>query len=256
MNDAQHDRIRREFRKQAGGWAAEPVSDNERWVVERLDLAPAHRVLDVGAGTGLIARAVAPHAASVVAVDLTPDMLEGGRAAALAAGLTNVQFRRGAVEALPVDGAAFDRVVCRWLIHHLATPADAVREMRRACAPGGQVAVIDIVAPDDAAVAATYNHLERVRDPSHTVALRAAELEALVAGAELAPMRVEARDVPMELEQWLGFAAATAGARDEIRGAIEAELAGGVPTGMQPYRRDGAVWFTHVWRMVTARAEA
>jgi ubiquinone/menaquinone biosynthesis C-methylase UbiE len=148
-------------------------------MVERLRLQPHFAVLDVAAGTGHLSRAMAPHVARVVAVDLTPEMLAEGRREAARQGLTNVVFEPGMAEHLPYDEGAFDLVVSRFALHHFAEARRPLQEMARVCRRGSRVAIIDLVSPDDPAVAATYNHLERLRDPSHTRALAAAELRAL-----------------------------------------------------------------------------
>ena len=63
----------------------------------------------------------------------------------------------------------------------ITSPMHVVRRRRwYAHVDGGRVALIDMVSPDDPAVALTYNHLERLRDPSHVRALTADELQGLV----------------------------------------------------------------------------
>ena len=71
-----------------------------------LDLAAvigSERVLDAGCGPGHTALTFAPHVAEVVGVDLSDAMLAQGRQLAAERSLTNVEFREGDVEALPVE---------------------------------------------------------------------------------------------------------------------------------------------------------
>ncbi|HEX3607178.1 MAG TPA: methyltransferase domain-containing protein [Candidatus Dormibacteraeota bacterium] len=108
-------------------------------------LTPGADVLDVGCGPGTItvdlARRVAP--GRVVGIDRAPDVLEAARRDA--AGAAGVEFVEGDVYALPVEDAGFDVVHAHQVLQHLADPVAALREMRRACRPGGVVAARDSV---------------------------------------------------------------------------------------------------------------
>jgi SAM-dependent methyltransferase len=83
-----------------------------------------YRLLDVGCGVKPYYPWFEPYAAEYVGVDL------GGNPAA---------ELEGAVEALPVDDASFDVVLCTQVLEHCDDPAQAVRELRRVVKPGGRV---------------------------------------------------------------------------------------------------------------------
>ena len=128
------------------GVADEVVGGLGTVLVDTVDVQPGQRVLDVAAGTGTSARPAARRGADVTATDLTPELLEVGRAAADAEGLT-LTFEVADAEHLPYADAAFDVVMScigvRFAPHH----QDAADELLRVCRPGGTVGVLSW-APD------------------------------------------------------------------------------------------------------------
>jgi SAM-dependent methyltransferase len=254
MRETQHDVVRREFGQQAAHFGEPGLTlsnqDYLRWMVGELDLQPHLHVLDVAAGTGHLSRAIAPHVRRVVALDLTPEMLAQGRREAEQEGLVNVVFESGQAEHLPYENEVFDLVVTRFSLHHFADVLGPMREMVRVCRRGGRVAVIDLVSPDDPATAATHNHLERLRDPSHVRALAAGELQQLMCDAGLSIIHVSSRDVEVHLDRWLDLTHTAPAARAAIREALSEDLQGLKATGMRPYMDNQELKFLHPWLMV------
>jgi ubiquinone/menaquinone biosynthesis C-methylase UbiE len=136
-------------------------------MVETANLTGVERVLDAGCGAGHTALAFAPHAAQVVAYDLTPSMLEQVEELAAERRVSSVVAREGDVEHLPFADGEFDLVVSRYSAHHWGNPAAALREFRRVLKPGGRFILSDIVAQDVPVIDTYLQTIEVLRDPSH-----------------------------------------------------------------------------------------
>ncbi len=108
-------------------------------------LRPDHQLLDVGCGPGSITvdlAALVPQG-RVLGVDAVATVLDQGRAAAQARGLSNVTFEPADVYQLPYPDNSFDVVYAHQVLQHVARPVEALTEMHRVLRPGGLVAVRD-----------------------------------------------------------------------------------------------------------------
>ena len=241
---SQHNRIREAFNQQAADWgkSLRELTNDLTNVAAALDLKDDYVVLDVASGTGLLSEAIAPHVDRVIAVDITPAMMQQAQNR----GIENNQFTLGAAERLPYAPDTFDRVVTRYSLHHMVDPQVIVYEMYRVCRLGGQLMVMDLAAPEDSAVAEVYNHLERVRDPSHTMALSLSSLEALFKGAGFNQINHSVGQLPeRDLEGWFDLAQTPEDQRQIVRDSLQTEVDGGSNTGFNAGIRDGSLTFRH-----------
>lgn len=110
-------------------------------LVETIDVRPGQRVLDVAAGTGTSAIPSARRGADVVATDLTPELLDVGRAQAEAEGL-DVTWQTADAEALPFADADFDVVLSSIGVMFAPHHQLAADELIRVCRPGGTIGVL------------------------------------------------------------------------------------------------------------------
>ncbi len=249
--------IQEQFSQQAANWDAYVVSGgNEHalaWSLENLELRPDMRVLDVAAGTGVLARGMAPMVAQAVAVDVTPKMVARGGQLAAEEGLTNVTFDLGDARSLPYEDESFSLVACRLAMHQVENPGMCLREMVRVCRSGGHVAIIDLTTSEDPATAEAHNRLERLRDPSHTNALPVSRLRAMAEECGLEIARTSAFEAQRSVESWMDMTQTPDESRALILRHLQSELSGGPETGMYPYLEDGQLMFRHRWAMLVCR---
>lgn len=113
---------------------------------QQMRLAPGHRVLEVGCGTGDDVRRIAVEvgpSGSVLGVDASQAMLDEARRRAEGTGLA-VEFQIGDACALDIADASFDSVRAERVLIHIPEPRVAVAEMARVTRPGGRVVLFDV----------------------------------------------------------------------------------------------------------------
>ena len=221
------DAILDQFTRQATPFStAAGIKDEQalRLLVESTGAGPDDIALDVACGGGLVVCAFAQVVRHATGIDLTPAMIERARALQQENGLTNVTWHLGDVLPLPFADGSFSIVTSRFAFHHFLDPRSVLAEMRRVCAPGGRVAVVDTDASADPVKAAEFNRMEKLRDPSHVRAMPRAELMGLFSLVGLAPPRAAAYQLESDLESLLGRSFPLPGDADKIRKLFAASL--------------------------------
>ncbi len=179
------------------------------------------RVLDLGCGAGHTALAFAERCAEVVALDLTPAMLDQTAALARERGLENLRCQEGDASALPFPDDCFDVVASRLSAHPYADPQGAVHEAARVLAPGGVFLLSDAVAPEDPACDSFLNAFELLRDPSHVRDHKISEWHAMFRAAGLVPETLEQLPIHQDFEPWVERIGTSPGAVTGLRALFD-----------------------------------
>jgi SAM-dependent methyltransferase len=145
-------------------------------------LLPPLDVADLGCGDGYLTIETARWARRVVAIDRSRDVLGRGRELAARRGVGNITWKRGDLQAVPLDDSSMDVALLSQALHHAEDPAVALGEAVRILRPGGRVLVLDLRSHDQTWV--------RDRLGDHVLGFDDEELAALLSDVGLTGVQV------------------------------------------------------------------
>lgn len=127
---------------EAGDFAevAKHIGATAEQFVDRLEIEPGMKVLDVACGSGNLAVVAAGKGADVTGVDIAENLIATARKRAADLGL-DIKFDHGDAEAMPYDDSSFDLVMTMFGAMFAPRPDVAASEMLRVCKPGGRIAM-------------------------------------------------------------------------------------------------------------------
>jgi len=144
-------------------------------LIQRADVRPDMRVLDLGCGTGTLTVMIKQQqpGAEIVGIDPDPEMLDRARSKAGRAGV-EIAFDQGFASDLPYLDGRFDRVLASMMTHHLAPNAkrQAFAEVLRVLRPGGQFHIVDFGPPRSAAMRLMTSIMSRLEETEDNFAGR------------------------------------------------------------------------------------
>ena len=221
-------------------------------ILELMNPDKSWQVLDVATGTGHTAFALAPFVASVLATDITPEMLEKAGQLATERELSNVMLEIADAADLPYSENSFDLVTCRIAAHHFADVGRFVSEATRVLRQNGHLVVVDNIVPPGA-VGNYVNALERFRDPSHVRCLSLEEWTSQFERAGLAVEHQETLAKQLDFDFW-------AQRHDHVMKAyLRAILTEGntaVKIFLDPHENEGSIAFRLVEGLTVGRKMA
>ena len=107
-------------------------------------LLPPVELADLACGDGYLSVEAAHWANRVIGIDRSTEVLKRARALAERRGVTNILWKRGDLERLPLDEGVVDVALLSQALHHAEHPANAVAEAARILRPGGRVIALDL----------------------------------------------------------------------------------------------------------------
>lgn len=250
--------VKEEFSKQAKGFSNNLLSLNSqellKWIRGSLNLNTGMTVLDVAAGTGILSRSLAPFVKYVASIDLSQDMITEGLNLNEQMNITNIDFNLANAEQIPYDNGSFDLVISRLAFHHFTNPMKILHEMCRVSERSGSICVVDMISPEDDNLCNLYNHYERLRDPSHTNALKETEFVKLFKAVGLEIQVIETLDVPIHVNRWLELTNTDNQIADQITQDIKLELeTKNTTTGLFPFIENGETMFKQKWIKIVGK---
>jgi ubiquinone/menaquinone biosynthesis C-methylase UbiE len=232
LSDDQH-LVREEFDRAAAVFAQRTKGRFDAMGVPEFSRVQPHEiVLEVGAGTGNFLHLFEGRATSL-ALDLTGGMLaEARRHHPYQLLVQGDAFR------LPLRTGSVDLVTSAQALHHIWKPVPVLQEMRRVCAPGGRILIVDQLATESFEQIAFMNELETLRDPSHAMSRPRSAFRTIVMAAGLEILDERIHEDKSRFSKWMWEGEFPPERIQTVRAFVEKF---GAETGMD-FERDGDDW--------------
>ena len=242
-----------QFTRQANQFRefAEMPGKPRELVLAATEIDAEDTVLDVACGPGVTTCDLAELAGHATGIDVTLAMIEQAKKLQRSKSLTNVTWYVDAVPPLPFDDETFSLVFTRYSFHHFPNPRGVLNEMVRVCKTAGHVVVVDVFMTTTEQ-ANLYNHMEKLRDPSHVQALLLEELTELFAQAGLEIQRTVFYKHPMSLEPLLNGSFPNPGDSERVRQIIVDDV-GKDELGLGVQRIYGDIHFAYPIALLVGR---
>jgi len=159
-----------------------------------LHLLPPMTIADLGSGDGSSAVLLSQNAVRVIGVDSSEKMLDAARDQIRRAGASNVEFRLGEMEEVPIDDASVDLVFFSQSLHHAAHPERALGEAARILRPNGRIVILDLA----------KHRFEEARElyADEWLGFTEAEIETMLTGAGFTDVRASVVDKDPDAPQF------------------------------------------------------
>jgi SAM-dependent methyltransferase len=197
--------IQHQFGTAAADYVTSPVhasgADLERIAAIARATRPDHSI-DLGAGGGHVAYAMAPYAARVTACDLSDQMLAVVAREAERRALNNIATLPASASDLPLGDEACDMLVSRFSLHHWRDPAAGLAHARRVLRRGAPAVFVDVIAPAEPAADTHLQTVELLRDASHVRDFTFGEWQAMLTRAGFAITATVPARLRMEFAAW------------------------------------------------------
>jgi len=240
----------------------EPLAND---LIRLATLRPGERVLDVGCGTGIVARLASQQVGSngaVAGLDVNPGMLEVARLTTPAD--MSIEWHKGSAENMPLPDEAFDVILCQLSLQFMADKLGALQEMRRVLVPGGRL-ILSVPGPTEKTFAVLAEAMERnigfeaAGFVNHVFSLHdTTEIQQLISKAGFRKITIQANNKLLNLPPSKEFlwqyvystplAGLMANVADENRAALERE----VVQRWRDFEEDGSLMYQQ--RIVIASA--
>ena len=102
-------------------------------------------IADLGAGEGTLSQLLAQRAEKVIAIDISPKMVEYSQNLAISNGIHNLEFRIGDIESPPIENDSIDLAILSQALHHAEQPQKAIDAAFRLLRPGGRLIILDLL---------------------------------------------------------------------------------------------------------------